>query len=146
MLNPLLNKRFYFFVLMAFIFQAQTKAQLTYNELAVQYDSHWTYKKLQLIPIRFKARGSDTGHANNKMFDGNLISFADALRQHKITIKEITSGGADVSMLMVKNKSKDNVMLMSGEMVQGGKQDRAFGKNNYYRRRKKQKLCACFLR
>lgn len=128
MLKPLLNKRCYFFVLMVFIFHAQTKAQLTYNELAVQYDSPWTYKKLQLIPIRFKAKGGDTGHANNKMFDGNLISFGDALRQHKITIKEVTSGGADVSMLMVRNRSKDNVMLMSGEMVQGGKQDRAFGK------------------
>lgn len=129
MLKLLLHTRYFFFVLLLFLCSKQIKAQLTYNELSVQYDSPWTFKKLQLIPIRFKSAGNgDTGHADIKMFDGNLISFSDALRQHKIVIKEVSSGGADVSMLMVKNKSKDNVMLMSGEMVTGGKQDRAFGK------------------
>lgn len=119
-----------FFVLMLFFFHPQTKAQLTYNELSVQYDSPWTYKKLQLIPIRFKGMGDKSGaHEDNTMFGGNIISFSDAMRQHKIVVKEATAdGGADVSMLMVKNRSKENVMLMSGEMVQGGKQDRAFGK------------------
>src|SRR3954471_3728225 len=108
----LLYNRCYFFVMMLFLFHAQTKAQLTYNELTVQYDSPWTYKKLQLIPVRFKSAGNgDTGHADVKMFDGNLISFSDALRQHKIVIKELSSGGADVSTLLIKNKSKDNVML-----------------------------------
>jgi len=129
MLKLLLYIKNIFFLLLFILCFHQTKAQLTYNELTVQYDSPWTYKKLQLIPIRFKSAGNgDTGHADVKMFDGNLISFSDALRQHKIVVKEMTSGGADVSTLMVKNKSKDNVMLMSGEMVAGGKQDRVFGK------------------
>ncbi len=106
----------------------QSNAQLTYNELSVQYDSPWTYKKLQLIPIRFKSIGNDSGHANNKMFNGKITGFDEAMRKHKIIVKELNeSGGADVSTLMLKNRSNENIMLMSGEIVQGGKQDRAFG-------------------
>ena len=106
----------------------QTKAQLTYNELSVQYDSAWTFKKLQLIPIRFKGLGGDSGNANHTMFDGNIMSFSEAMRKHKITVKEMTAdGGPDVSTLLVKNRSKENIILLSGEMIQGGKQDRAFG-------------------
>ena len=56
-----------------------------------------------------------------------LSVLAKPCDKHKITVKELTSGGADVSTLMIKNRSQENIMLMSGEMVQGGKQDRAFG-------------------
>jgi len=113
----------------SFLIHREVKAQLTYNELSVQYDSPWTFKKLQLIPVRFKDKGGAMGFQNVTAFDKPVISFEDALRQHKIVIKENTAdGGADVSTLLVKNRSKDNVLLMSGEMVQGGKQDRAFGK------------------
>jgi len=115
--------------MVSFLIHREVKAQLTYNELSVQYDSPWTFKKLQLIPVRFKDKGGAMGFQNVTAFDKPVISFEDALRQHKIVIKENTAdGGADVSTLLVKNRSKDNVLLMSGEMVQGGKQDRAFGK------------------
>ena len=129
MLKLLLNIRAYLFVLMFLFIHQQAEAQLTYNELSVQYDSPWTFKKLQLIPVRFKDKGGAPGFQNVTAFDKPVISFGDALKQHKIVIKENTAdGGADVSTLMVKNRSKDNVLLMSGEMIQGGKQDRAFGK------------------
>lgn len=133
----------FFFVAMIF-FYSTALAQLTYNELSIQYDSPWTYKKLQLIPIRFKGSGPGAINADNKMFDGNLISFDDALRQHKIVVKEMTSGGADVSTLLIKNKSKDNVMLMSGEIVQGGKQDRAFGETTIIPKHRKKNYIPVF--
>src|ERR1700745_1005048 len=96
------------------------QAQLTYNELSVQYDSPWTFKKLQLIPIRFKGPGAgNMDQADHTMFGGNIFSFSEAMDKHKITVKELTSGGADVSTLMIKNHSQENIMLMSGEMVQG---------------------------
>ena len=126
-----------FCVILFFILHVQTSAQLTYNELSVQYDSAWTFKKLQLIPVRFKGVGGDTLASNNKMFNGSLMSFSEALNKHKITIKEITEGGADVSTLMIKNHSKNDIMLMSGEMVQGGKQDRAFSETTIIPKGKK---------
>ena len=128
MLKLLLNFRCCFLMIIIFFCHLQSNAQLTYNELSVQYDSPWTYKKLQLIPIRFKNIGKDSGYANNKMFDGKITSFDEAMRKHKIIVKELSeSGGPDVSTLMIKNRSNENIMLMSGEIVQGGKQDRAFG-------------------
>ncbi len=129
MLKLLLNSRYCFFVMICFLSYTQTKAQLTYNELSVQYDSPWTFKKLQLIPVRFKGKGEGGESDNHTMFNGNIISFSEAMRKHKITVKEMSSdGGPDVSTLLVKNHSQENIMLMSGEIVQGGKQDRAFGK------------------
>lgn len=127
MLKLLLNFKWYCLVTVILFCHAQSFAQLTYNELSVQYDSPWTYKKLQLIPIRFKNIGGDSGYANKQMFNGKITSFDDAMRRRKIIVKEMSEGGADVSTLMVKNRSNENIMLMSGEMVQGGKQDRAFG-------------------
>ena len=57
------------------------------------------------------------------------------------------NGGPDVSTLQIKNRSEENIMLMSGEMMQGGKQDRAIGTTtNYTLTRSAQKLCVCILR
>ncbi len=121
--------RFIFLPIIFFLFPKQLQAQLTYNELTVQYDSPWTYKKLQLIPVRFKGIGSGAGSQKNIAFEDGVISFSEALRRKQIIVKENTAnGGPDVSSLLVKNHSKENILLLSGEMVQGGKQDRAFGK------------------
>ena len=124
----LLNTHCFFLAMIVFFCHVQSNAQLTYNELSVQYDSPWTYKKLQLIPIRFKSPGNESSNVNKKMFDGKITGFDEAMRKHKIIVKELNeSGGPDVSTLMIKNRSNENIMLMSGEIVQGGKQDRAFG-------------------
>jgi hypothetical protein len=98
-------------------------AQLTYEHLAVNYDSPWVCGKLKLIPVRYKGNG---GKEDN-FLNGGLMSFEDALKEGKISVKETSMpGGSDVSLLEVKNHSKKNILVHSGEMVAGGKQDRAF--------------------
>jgi hypothetical protein len=103
-------------------------AQLVYSNLFVQYDSAqaWTFKKLQLIPIKFK------GNAGNKLADNiskDILSFSEALKTKKITVKEVNyNNGADVNMLVIKNHSKKNILVNSGEILSGGKQDRVIGK------------------
>lgn len=144
MLKLLLNYRCFFLMITVLFYRGHGHAQLTYNELSVQYDSVWTFKKLQLIPVRFKGVGSDSPTVNKTMFNGRLMSFRDALNKHKITVKEVTDGGADVSALMIKNRSQDNIILMSGEMVQGGKQDRAFGETTIIPRGKKKQIVQVF--
>jgi hypothetical protein len=100
-----------------------TQAQLTYTSLWVQYDSAWTYKNLQLIPIRFKGNGLP-----NNTLPTNTISFSDAYATGKVTVKEMTvPPGADVGVMVIKNHTKKNILLTSGELFGGGKQDRIVG-------------------
>ncbi len=115
-------KYVFIFVCLAFL-AGKSTAQLTYTNLAVQYDSPWTCGKLQLIPVRFK----DSGQAANGITKAGIISFEQALREGKISVKETnTPGGDDVGLLEVKNHSKKNILVNSGEIVAGGMQDRAF--------------------
>lgn len=98
-------------------------AQLTYEHLAVEYDSPWICGKLKLIPVRYK----DNGGAQNNFLSGGLVSFEDAFKEGNVSVTETnTPGGSDVSLLEVKNHSKKNILVHSGEIVAGGKQDRAF--------------------
>jgi len=106
------------------LFVCTANAQLTYSSLAVQYGSPWVCGKLQLIPVRFK----DTAQGQPDFPKGSIISFEQALREGKISVKETnTPGGDDVGLLEVKNHSKKNILVNSGEIVAGGMQDRAFG-------------------
>lgn len=99
----------------------KTYAQLTYNELAVPYDSAWSYKNLKLIPVKFKS--PDNGVINS---NAGFINFSDALQTGKISLHELSRGGGpDINTLFIKNHSKKNIIINSGEMIAGGKQDRA---------------------
>jgi hypothetical protein len=106
------------------------QAQLTYNELRINYDSPWTYKNLQLIPIRFKpieAAAPATASVSSRP-----ITFSEALHKRKIKLTEMQfENGADVNWLQVTNNSKQSVMVQSGEVLDGGKQDRMVGETKF---------------
>ena len=115
--------KYFFVAVIAFFLSSTSFAQLTYKTLIVEYDSAWTCNNLRLIPIKFK----DTAAGKTKVLDNDVISFEQALKEGKISVREMTTpGGADVGMLELKNHSKKNILIESGEMVAGGKQDRAF--------------------
>jgi hypothetical protein len=95
-------------------------SQLTYNELNIMYDSAWSYKNLQLIPVKRKVSETPVNKDNTE-----YISFEDACKTGKVFIKEIKGpAGADISVLAIKNRTHKNIFIHSGEMVAGGKQDR----------------------
>jgi hypothetical protein len=120
-----LKKIFHPFIIIILCFLVSNSfAQLTYQHLAIQYDSPWICGKLKLIPVRFK----DNGGRENNFLNGGLISFEQAFKEGKVSVKETSlPGGSDVSLLELKNHSKKNIVVHSGEIVSGGKQDRAFG-------------------
>ncbi|MFX9061750.1 DUF6569 family protein, partial [Acinetobacter baumannii] len=73
-------------------------------------------------PVKFRGDGW-------KMYRDNLpknaISLQEAVRSGKLSIKEMkVDKGSDVSVLVVKNKTGKNVLVNSGEILVGGKQDR----------------------
>jgi hypothetical protein len=89
----------------------------------VQYVSGWTYKNLKLIPVRFTGA---PGKKNNLTATlEKVVSLPSAMKQKKVRVKEIvTDEGSDRSVLVVKNLSKDNILINRGDVVTGGKQDR----------------------
>ena len=90
--------------------------------LEVQYDSAWTYKNLKLIPVKFVG---DPGRNAAPAKADNMLSLQDAMKQRKVSVREMASrDGADKGVLVVKNLSKNNIIVNSGDIVTGGKQDR----------------------
>lgn len=87
----------------------------------VEYDSAWKYKNLTLIPIRFKDNGTGFTFAEFS----NIISLEQALKTKKFTIREVQAKeGPDVNVVQLRNKTKQAVIIHSGELITGGKQDR----------------------
>jgi hypothetical protein len=84
----------------------------------------WTYKNLQLIPIKFKEKDTTSP---KQMAALPTMSLVDAMKKSKIKLREIDgSKGGDVNWLEVKNRSKEDVFISSGQVISGGKQDRVF--------------------
>lgn len=79
--------------------------------------SKYHYQNLQLYPIRANATFVNAHKELSK-----FITLKDAIDKKKVAITE--SNGGEVNSLFIENVSKDTVMILSGEVVQGGKQDR----------------------
>ena len=98
----------------------QLKAQLIYPAVYTDYDSAWIFNNLQLIPIRLSTDGIPLDYLPQ-----DIMEFSKALQTGKISIKEIHyMNGSDVNLLVVKNHSKKAILVNSGEIIAGGKQDR----------------------
>ena len=92
-------------------------AQLTYQNLTVQYDSAITYKNLKIIPIVQKNKGIESGP--------NFLSLGKAIQKGIVTISERgTASTENVHWLRINNKSNNPLYIASGEILLGGRQDR----------------------
>lgn len=105
----------------------ESKAQLTFPHLAVLYDSAWTYKNLQLIPIRF----ADSLHYD-ATFPKSFVLLSNAIKSKKVQIKENNfEGRSNVNVLNLLNTSKEHILVESGDLLKGGKQDRMFAETKF---------------
>jgi len=78
----------------------------------------FTLNNLRLIPIRAKSNfKSSVGNF------GYFMSLHEGIETKRISITETDLDGA-VNELILRNHSKDTLFIMSGEIVEGGKQDR----------------------
>ena len=96
-------------------------AQYTYQTVEVLYDSAWSFKNLQLIPIRFKvSRGAS---------DMGFITLSDAMLSKKAEIRELPEKiGSHKGAITITNKGNVPIVVQSGELLSGGKQDRVLSK------------------
>ncbi len=107
----------------AVFFNSIAHAQ-SFPKVKVEYDSAaaWTFENLQLIPIRYVGSGGGSIPALQKT---KLISLQEAVKKGKVKISELSgSENAEVTVLTMRNNSKETIVVNSGEIVSGGKQDR----------------------
>ena len=102
------------------IAQYELRAQLTYDNLYVDYDSAWQYKDLKVIPIRWKGQGNP-----GNPLPGQTITLNEALQQGLARISERgTASTENVHWLIVENLSHKNIFIPGGDIIAGGRQDR----------------------
>jgi hypothetical protein len=83
----------------------------------------YTFKNLRVVPIRMKENYKD---AVGNM--GYYLSLHQAMLNNQIVISESGVGGS-VNTLIGRNLSADTLFIMSGEILQGGKQDRVVARD-----------------
>jgi len=119
---------------------AISNAQYNSKNLTIKETANvqFTYKNLRLYPI----------YANQTFIDahkdiGKYTPLQKALEQKKVAVTEtvgtspnsnlnqqnVQSGGETVNTLYIENTSNDTIMLMAGEVVKGGKQDRVLAQD-----------------
>lgn len=107
----------YFLSIVASLLCLVASAQLTYDNLYVDYDSAWTFKNLKIIPIRPKNGFGDQLPA--------VISLSQALSRGLATVTERgTASTENVHFLRINNNSNKSLLISSGEVLSGGRQDR----------------------
>jgi hypothetical protein len=105
--------------------QLSLRAQLTYQNLYVDYDSAWEYKQLRLVPVRWKGSGDRPDPAL-----GNTITLNQALQRGLARVSERgTASTENVHWLIIENLSKQNIFIPGGDIIAGGRQDRMISRD-----------------
>lgn len=92
-------------------------------EVDLSNAERYTFRNLRLVPIRMK---SNFRQAVGNM--GYYVSLHQAMLNNEVAISEASQGGT-VNTLLVRNQSADTLFIMSGEILQGGKQDRVVARD-----------------
>ncbi len=99
-------------------------SQYTYSNLQVNFletdalAKSMTYQNLRLYPIY--AKDNFIKQFKNV---GNYMPLTEALEKKKVRITEKKDGG-EVNDLVIENISSDTIIIICGDIVKGGKQDR----------------------
>src|SRR5688572_30347111 len=99
-------------------------SQYTYDQLEVGLlaneatAKNYTYHHLRLYPIRAKESFQKTFRDV-----GKYMSLKEAIEKKKVKISE-KNGGGNVNELTIENLSSDTIIVLPGEIIKGGKQDR----------------------
>ncbi len=104
---------------------AKAQTDFTFPSLVVEYDSALIFRHLKLIPVKRTEQAADS---NFKMT--NAISLKTGMSKGTVKLKERGNYMMDnINVLFVENKSGKDLIIKSGEIVMGGRQDRVFARD-----------------
>ena len=118
------------FLVLLFVLTAIIPMQAQYNQVNLKLDQQtpqnkYRFEKLQLYPIRAN-QAFEEYHKDVSSY----VILKEALEKKKVAITEYNGrSGGEVNTLYIENISKDTIMVLSGEVVQGGKQDRVIAQD-----------------
>lgn len=92
------------------------------NDAFKAVESKFTHGNLRIYMLK-----ANNVYINSNKDLGNYKSLKEAIDGNKIKISELDGG--TVNTLQFENLSKDTIMVMAGEVVTGGKQDRVVGQD-----------------
>lgn len=100
-------------------------SQYTYENVVVDFASpqNATFKNLRLYPVRAKE-----SFKLEFQTVGKYLTLQQALAKNKIKITEQDESG-NVEELTMENISNDTIIVLPGEIIKGGKQDRVIRKD-----------------
>ncbi len=104
-------------------FQLNGQDLFTYPQLQVEYDSALIFRNLKIIPVKRTEPCSPSDDSATASF----LSLKRGMRSGQVLLKERGNFMVDnINVLLIENKSKQNLHIKSGEIVIGGYQDRVF--------------------
>lgn len=106
-------------------FYSGAQSDFTFPAIVVEYDSAILFHHLKLIPIK-RAESSNDSVYNNPV----SINLKTGMAQGSVKLKERGNYMVDnINVLLIENNSGKDLVIKSGEIVMGGRQDRVFAKD-----------------
>lgn len=103
------------------------QAEFQSPQVRVEYDSVVTACKLQLFPLK---RMEPMMSADTIAHHSSAITLKQGMQQKTVRVKEHGNYIVnDINWLLIENKSGKDLIIKSGEMVAGGRQDRVFARD-----------------
>ncbi|MBP6687545.1 MAG: hypothetical protein KA160_06770 [Lacibacter sp.] len=120
-----MNKQFCLLILLFTCVGTYAQTDFTFPSLLVEYDSALVFRNLKLIPIKRIEQSKDSIYTTP-----NSISLKTGMGNGSVKLKERGNYMLDnINVLLIENKSGKDLVIKSGEIVMGGRQDRVFAKD-----------------
>jgi hypothetical protein len=117
----------HFIAIILFAFCGSAYGQFTYDNLNVDYAGAVQFRNLKFIPVRAKTTFFDSTINKGVTDLTNALTLQEAMSRGNVRI--IDRGAGTVNSLIFQNTGNQPILLLSGEVVTGGRQDRVIAKD-----------------
>lgn len=123
--------RFLLSLFTCFLFCTVVHSQLTYPKVRVDFDSVISFGNLELYPVHFVYGGEPNQFdEKTRQMLRNSINLKKGIGHRKIKVME--RGNLmyrDINSVIVENNSDQHLLLLGGELLSGGRQDRIIARD-----------------